>query len=93
MKLMDEVTSILTPSEFRVLRKQMAGWTLEHLSKRSKISIAQLSEFENAKNGLRRDQVELCEKLLLRAAAEREQMISALFDRRNDATGKAAVAS
>ena len=71
----------------------MAGWTLEHLSKRSKISVSQLSEFENAKNGLRRDQVELCERLLLRAAAEREQMISALFDRRNNASRMAAVAS
>jgi transcriptional regulator with XRE-family HTH domain len=93
MKLTVEVTSILTPSEFRVLRKQMAGWTLEHLSKRSRISMTQLSEFENSKNGLRRDQVELCEKLLLRAAAEREQLISALFDRRNNASRMAAVAS
>jgi hypothetical protein len=55
--------------------------------------MTQLSEFENAKNGLRRDQVELCEKLLLRAAAEREKMISALFDRRNNASRMAAVAS
>jgi hypothetical protein len=55
--------------------------------------VSQLSEFENAKNGLRRDQVELCEKLLLRAAAEREQLISALFDRRNNVSRMAAIAS
>jgi transcriptional regulator with XRE-family HTH domain len=92
MELTDEILKIMTPIEMRTIRK-MAGMTLKVLSQRSKISITQLSQFENSSNGLRRDQVELCEKLLLRAAAEREQMISALFDRRDNASRMAAVAN
>jgi transcriptional regulator with XRE-family HTH domain len=82
MELADEVVAVLTPNELKTLRKQHAGWTLARLSEEAKISTAQLSQFENGRNGLRLDQILLCEKLLLRAAAEREQSIAALFSRR-----------
>jgi hypothetical protein len=90
MELADEVIAVLSPLEMKTLRKKHAAWTLKMLSEQSKVSIAQLSQFENGRNGLRLDQVRVCEKLLLRAAAEHEQMISALFNKRN---GGAAVAS
>jgi transcriptional regulator with XRE-family HTH domain len=82
MQLADEVVAVLTPNEMKTLRKKLAGWTLKTLSQQAKISITQLSQFENGVNGLRLDQVQTCEKLLLRAAAEREQAISMLFAKR-----------
>jgi transcriptional regulator with XRE-family HTH domain len=81
MELLDEVIRIMTPNEMKTIRR-MAGWTLRRLSAEAKISVTQLSQFECGVNGLRRDQVAVCERLLLRAAAEREQAISALFNRR-----------
>jgi hypothetical protein len=81
MQLADEVVAVLTPNEMKTLRKKLAGWTLKTLSQQAKISITQLCQFENGVNGLRLDQIQTCEKLLLRAAAEREQAISALFGR------------
>jgi transcriptional regulator with XRE-family HTH domain len=66
--------------------RRLAGWTLKRLSASSRISITQLSQYECGKNGLRVDQVELCKRLLLRAAAEREQMISKLFPPTSEGT-------
>jgi hypothetical protein len=86
MELADEVVAVLSPLEMKTLRKRHAGWTLKMLSEQAKVSIAQLSQFENGRNGLRLDQVRVCEKLLLRAAAEHEQMISMLFNKRNGST-------
>ena len=82
MELTEEVVRVMSPLEMRSLRKNHAGWTLRRLSEEAKISVTQLSQYECTRNGLRRDQVETCEKLLLRAAAEREQAISALFNKR-----------
>jgi hypothetical protein len=87
MELADEVIAVLSPLEMKTLRKKHAAWTLKMLSEQSKVSIAQLSQFENGRNGLRLDQVRVCEKLLLRAAAEHEQMISMLFNKRNGSMG------
>ncbi len=81
MELLEEVVRVLTPVELRNLRR-LAGWTLRRLSKEAHISVTQISQFETGQNGLRLDQVKTCEKLLLRAAAERSQAISALFDKR-----------
>lgn len=86
MQLLDEAAAILTPFELRQLRK-LAGWTLKTLSEQARISTAQLSMYENEKNGLHPHQVKDCEVVLLRAAAEREQMISRLFEKREAAAG------
>ena len=53
MQLADEVVAVLTPNEMKTLRKKLAGWTLKTLSQQAKISITQLSQFENGVNGLR----------------------------------------
>ena len=84
MELTIDAVSILSPTELRVLRKVHAGWTLRRLSAESKISVPQLSRYECAVNGLRCDQVALCQKLLLRAAAEKSQIIRTLIGKRGE---------
>jgi transcriptional regulator with XRE-family HTH domain len=79
VELNNDALVIMTPVEMRRLRKELAGWTLDRLSEESKINKTQLSRFENARNGLTRSQVETCKGVLLRAAAERERQIAALF--------------
>ena len=82
MELTVEVCAVLSPNEMRTLRKTHAGMTLETLSRLSRVSIPQLSNFETGQNGLTLEQVKTCERILLRAAAEREQNISKLFSKR-----------
>ncbi|MGA7770462.1 MAG: helix-turn-helix transcriptional regulator [Candidatus Sulfotelmatobacter sp.] len=84
MELLDEVVGVLAPTEMRVLRKELAGLTLKRLSEQTKISTAQLSQFENGRNGLRRDQVETCERVLLEAARLRSQALSKLLEVRRE---------
>jgi transcriptional regulator with XRE-family HTH domain len=78
MELLEDAVQVLTPHEMKTLRR-VSGWTLKTLSQRSGISVPQLSEYENGLNGLRRNQVETCERLLLDAARERYTIISKLL--------------
>ncbi|MFZ1141433.1 MAG: helix-turn-helix transcriptional regulator [Candidatus Sulfotelmatobacter sp.] len=80
MELLDEVVRVMSPHEMRVVRR-LAGWTLRRLSVEAKISVTQLSQFENARNGLNRSQIETVEKILFEAARQRNQALSVLLSR------------
>jgi transcriptional regulator with XRE-family HTH domain len=92
MELYCEAVAILTPAELRTLRK-LAGWTLDRLTQESKVSKTQLSQYENGRNGLRVDQLKTCERLLLRAAADKSQTIRTLFGKRVEDAESMATAS
>jgi transcriptional regulator with XRE-family HTH domain len=79
MELTQDATSVLTPFEMRQLRRFWAIWSLDRLAQVSGVSKTQLSQYENAKNGLTRSQVETCERLLLAAGRERNQTMSRLL--------------
>lgn len=84
MELTTEACAILTPVELRQLRR-LAGWTLQLLSQNARIHIAQLSEYENGRNGLRPDQLQTCRGLLLEAAQKNAAKVAALVARENAA--------
>jgi transcriptional regulator with XRE-family HTH domain len=79
MELTHEATGVLTPFEMRQLRRFWAVWSLSRLAHESGVSKTQLSQYENAKNGLTRAQVETCERLLVAAGRERNQTIARLL--------------
>lgn len=87
MELTQDATSVLTPFEMRQLRKFWAVWSLDRLSQEAKISKTQLSQFENAKNGLTRSQVETCERLLVAAGRERLKFHHTLSHKPRDLAG------
>ena len=78
---LDDAVSVLTPNEMHVLRKELAGVTLDTLSELAKVSKTQLSQYERGLNGLTRSQVETCKKILLDAARSRSQALSVLLSR------------
>lgn len=78
MELLTEAVGVLSPLEFKVLKRE-SGLTLAELSKRTGISAAQLCEYGNAKNGLRQDQAAKCAEVLLAAARERSMALAKLL--------------
>ena len=94
MELTDTACAILTPAEMRGLRK-LAGMTLRDVATRAGISITQLSQYENATNGLRDDQVKTCEHVLVRAASERNALLDDALapEKRRSAAENVAAAS
>jgi transcriptional regulator with XRE-family HTH domain len=74
MNVTDEAVAILAPSEMREARR-LSGWSLSKLARYSAISITQLSQYENRRNGLTVDQVLLCKEILLGGVLQQGEVI------------------
>jgi transcriptional regulator with XRE-family HTH domain len=83
MMLTDEAVSILAPGEMREARR-LAGWSLLTLARYSAISITQLSEYENCRNGLTVDQVVLCKEILLGGVLQQGELIQDFIGRQRE---------
>jgi len=76
--------AVLAPNEMHVLRKELAGMTLDTLSELAKVSKTQLSQYERARNGITRSQAETCKKILLDAARSRSKVLSVLLSHEDE---------
>jgi hypothetical protein len=80
MTITDEAVSILSPNEMRETRR-LYGLNLATISRYTDNSTTQLSQYENARNGLRADQLQRCKEILLGAVAKRAERIQNLIAR------------
>ena len=81
---LDDALSVLTPNEMHVLRKELAGMTLDTLSELSKVSKTQLSQYDRGRNGISQSQAATCKKILLDAARARSQALSVLLSHEDE---------
>ena len=89
MNITAEAAATLSPDEMREARR-LAGLNFETLSRFTDISKAQLSQYENARNGLREDQLQLCKQILLGAAVERAERIQTFIAREQEKAAQSA---
>jgi hypothetical protein len=79
MLLTAEACLILSPLEMKKLRKDTLGMTFRRLSELSRVSVAQLNEYEHGCNGLRDDQLRTIKRILVDAARDRSQVLAKLL--------------
>jgi predicted transcriptional regulator len=84
--------NILPPEQMNAMRT-CSGLSFRDLWRATRISCAQLCDYENGKTNLRDDQLRACERVLLRAVRERERQIATLLSSSRVATGRASVSA
>jgi transcriptional regulator with XRE-family HTH domain len=89
MTITDEAVSILSPNEMRETRR-LYGLNLATISRYTDNSTTQLSQYENARNGLRADQLQRCREILLGAAVERAEAIQTFIRREQQKSAQTA---
>lgn len=67
---------VLTPEAMHEMRKVILGWPYKRFSQAVRVSAAQLCEYETGIGNLRRDQLETCERVLMKAVRDQGSRIA-----------------